>query len=207
MFDFGSAFLALAAWASSGGGPLESLERITPEMAVERAAKCGLGPVTIRYDDELQSDILSAPNAALATEDQLRCLDNATGFGIFVELPSGLQPRFDVVREARASALMMVEAREWLSKRGLMDRVPKYVPGTTDDATFTREVERLCGPRANGAFQSKYGVHAVSPDWVKQMGMPTKAEDTEVLSCLMNVTSVAGFKIGFIGNEAYAPAK
>ena len=203
MADFGSALFVFAASASSMVVPFESMERVTPEMAVERAAKCDVGPVTIRYEDELQSDILSAPNAASATESQLRCLDNATGFGIFVELPSGAQPRFDAIREARASAMMMVEAREWLSKRGLLDRVPKYVVGTTDDAAFTREVEQLCGPQTKGAFQSQYGPHALSPDWIKNLGLPPKDEDMEAMSCLLNVTTVAGYRVGFIGNEAY----
>jgi hypothetical protein len=198
-----SSFIALAAWASTVGGPFEGMERITPEMAVERAAKCGLGPVAVRYEDELQSDILSVPHAASATESQLSCLDNAAGFGIFVELPSSAQPRFDAVREARASAMMRAEAREWLSKRGLLERVPKYVPGTTDEAAFTREVEHLCGPQTKGAFQSKYGPHALSPEWIKNLGLPTKDEDMEAMSCLLNVTRVAGFEFGIIGNEAY----
>lgn len=203
MAGFGSAFIAFAAWASSVGGPFEGMERFTPEMAVERAAKCGLGPATIRYEDELQSDILSVPNAASATDSQLSCLDSATGFGIFVELPASLQPRFDAVREARAAAMMRAEAREWLSKRGLLERVPKYLPGTTDEAAFTRAVEHLCGPRTKGAFQSQYGPHALSPEWIQNLGLPPKDEDMEAMSCLLNVTTVAGFSVGFIGNEAY----
>jgi hypothetical protein len=205
MADFGSAFLAFAALGSSMHGPLGNMERITPEVAVERAARCGLGPVTIRYEDELQSEILSAPNAASATETQLRCLDDATGFGIFVELPRSAQLRFDAIREARASEMMKVEAREWLSKRGLLERVPRYVAGTTDDIAFTREVEQLCGPQTKGAFQSQYGPHALSPEWVRKLGLPPKDQDMEVMSCLLNVTTVAGYELGFIGNEAYRP--
>ena len=202
MAGFGSAFLALTAGALSVG-PFESMERITAEMAVERAKKCGLGPATIRYEHELQSDILSVPNAATATDSQLSCLDNATGFGISVELPAGLQPRGDAVREARASEMMKAEAREWLSKRGLLERVPKYDPGSTDEAAFTREVEHLCGPQTKGAFQSQYGPHALSPEWIKSLGWPPKDEDMEAMSCLMKVTTVTGFRVVFIGNEAY----
>ena len=198
-----SFFIALAAWALTAGGPFEGMERITPEMAVERAAKCGLGPVTVRYEDELQSDILSVPHAGSVTETQLSCLDNATGFGIFVELPSSVQPRFDAVREARASVRMRAEAREWLSKRGLLERVPKYVAGTTDEAAFTREVEHLCGPQTKGAFQSQYGPRALSPEWIKKLGLPPKDEGMDAMSCLLNVTTVAGYQVGFIGNEAY----
>ena len=169
-----SSFIILAAWASTAGGPFEGMERITPQMAVERAAKCGLGPVTVRYEGELQSDILSVPRAASVTEVQLSCLDNATGFGIFVELPPSVQPRFDAIREARASVMMRAEAREWLAERGLLERVPKYVAGTNDEAAFTREVEHLCGPQTKGAFQSKYGPHALNPEWIRKLGLPRK---------------------------------
>ena len=98
---------------------------------------------------------------------------------------------------------MRAEAIEWLSKRGLLDRVPKYVLGTTNDAAFTQAVEQLCGPRTNGAFQSQYGSHALSPEWIKGLGLPPKDEDMEAMSCLLNVTTVAGYSVGFIGNEAY----
>lgn len=185
------------------GGPFEKMERITPGMAVERATKCGLGPVTIRNDKELQSDILSVPDAVSATEKQLSCLDDATGFGIFVELPAGVQPRFDALREARASRLMRAKASEWLSRRGLLARVPKYVRGTTDEAVFTREVEQLCGSETEGAFQSQYGRHVLSPEWITKFGMPPRDKDVQAMSCLINVTTVAGFKLGFVGNEAY----
>ena len=99
--------------------------------------------------------------------------------------------------------MIKAEAREWLSKRGLLDRVPKYVAGTTDDAAFTNAVELLCGPRTKGAFQSQYGSHALSPEWIKALGLPLKNEDMEAMSCLLNVTTVAGYSVGFIGNEAY----
>ena len=198
-----SSFIALAAWATTAGGSPEGMKRITSVMAVERAAKCGLGPVTVRYEDELQSDILSVPHAASATEAQLSCLDNATGFGIFVELPSSVQPRFDAIREARASAKMRVEARDWLAKRGLVERVPRYGAGRTDEAAFTREVEQLCGPQAKGAFRSPYGPHVLSPVWIGKVGLPSKDGDMDAMSCVLNVATVAGYQLGFIGNEAY----
>ena len=172
-------------------------------MAVERAAKCGLGPVTVRYEDELHSDILSVPHAASVTDAQLSCLDNATGFGIFVQLPSSVQPRFDAIREERATVKMRAEASEWLAKRGLLKRVPKYVAGTTNETAFTREVEKLCGPQAKGAFQSQYGPHALSPEWIEKIGLPPKDEAIDAMSCLLHVTTVARYQVGFIGNEAY----
>lgn len=203
------ALTVLSAAASLVVSPTKGVERVTPQTALQRVWGCGLGPATIRYEHELQSHILSMPSATAATESQLRCLDMATGFGIDVELPATLQPRFDTVRGARASAFIKTEARDWLSKRGLLDRVPRYVPGVTDEATFTRAVEHLCGPLAKGAFKSKYGPHVLSPEWVQEYGLlpgtglPPKDGDMDVLTCLMKVTTVAGFEVGLIGNEVY----
>ena len=82
--------------------------------------------------------------------------------------------------------------------------MPEFVPGLTEEASFTQDVEKLCGPRAQGAFQSQYGYHALSPDWVKNREMPPEPEDMEAMSCLLSTTTVAGFKVGLIGNEAFA---
>lgn len=173
-------------------------------MAAQRVSACGLGPVATRYDEELQEDILTAGEIKIATDEQLACADKAAGY-YDLELPPSIQPRFEAIREARWSAVFLKQAHSWLAARGLLNRIPKYQQGATNEAVFTREVEHLCGPRAKGAFQSKYGFHAVSPDWVIHKLRPTAASN-DVLACLMNVTAVAGFKIGFIGNE-YVPKK
>lgn len=141
-------------------------------------------------------------SATSATEGQLACIDRAASY-YDVELPPNIQKRFNAIREARWSAVFLAEARKWLSARGLLERVPKFIPGMTDEAAFAREVEKLCGPNAQGAFQSKYGFHALSPDWIGKLGMPPQPKGEEAFSCLLNVTTVAGFEIGFIGNEAY----
>lgn len=192
---------------SASAGPFGHPELITPQEAVKRAEDCRLGAVTIRYEDELQSDILTVKDVMAASDEQLVCLDRATGFGIFVELPQSIQPRFDAIREARASAIAKEDARQWLSEKGLLDRVPKYVAGTTDDVQFTRAVEKACGPKADGAFQSKYGPHVLSPDWLNKFAMPPKPQDEEVIGCVFHALTLAGFSVGFIGNEAYASPK
>lgn len=198
--------LALALSTTSASGLIDNIERITPETAARRAEQCGLGRVTVRYEEELQAEILTISDAAAASEDQLNCLDKATAWHD-VALPPIVQLRFNAIREARASAFMVDEARKWLSARGLMKRVPKYVKGTSDDASFTRDVEVLCGARARGAFQSEYGFHALNPNWMKSITRPPKPEEEEAFACVLNVTTAAGFQVGFIGNEAYRTAK
>ena len=144
-----------------------------------------------------------ASGAQSATDDQLACAYKVVGFFYTLELPPNVQPRFDAMLEAKADVWMKGQAHDWLAARGLLDRVPKYQKGITDDGTFTREVEALCGPQAKGAFGSKYGSHVLSPQWIKKVGLPPSADDTNVMSCIFNVTVFAGFELGFIGNEYY----
>ena len=68
-------------------------------------------------------------------------------------------------------------------------------------------LKRYAARRQRELFQSKYGFHALSPDWVRQLGLPPKRTGMETLSCLMNATAFAGFTFGFIGNEAFGPPK
>jgi hypothetical protein len=184
---------------------LPAVKRITPEEAATRVSQCGLGPVGTRYDPDLQEEILVAASAKSATNEQLACAYKVVGFYYTLELPPNVQRRFDAILDAVADVRARAEAREWLTARGLLNRVPKYQAGVTDAGAFTRQVEALCGPQAKGAFQSKYGFHALSPDWARQLGLPPKRESTEAFSCLMSVTAYAGFKFALIGNEAVKP--
>src|SRR4051812_47596742 len=113
MHGSGGAFIPLALWAISAGGPLGNIERINLEVAADRAVKCGLGPISIRHVPEMQEDILVIATTGSATDDQLTCLDKATNW-YWVELPPPIQSRFDAIREARASKLVADDARKWL---------------------------------------------------------------------------------------------
>ena len=189
--------LALAAPSSA----LPTVERITPQEAAKRVSQCGLGLVTTHYEPDLQEDVLVASSAQSATDTQLACAYKVVGFYYTLELPPNVQPRFDAMREAKADVWMKGQAHDWLSARGLLNRVPKYQSGVTDDGVFTREVEALCGPQAKGAFQSQYGPHVLSPQWIEKVGLPPSARDTNAMSCIFNVTAFAGFELGFIGND------
>ena len=186
---------------------LPAVERITPQEAAKRVSQCGLGPVTTHYEPDTQEDILVANSAQSANDDQLACAYKVIGFYYTLNLPPKIQLRFDAMLETAATAWAKAQAREWLSARGILNQVPKYQAGVSDDSAFTRQVEALCGPQANGAFQSKYGFHALSPDWARQLGSPLKGKAAETLSCLIHATAFAGFEFGFIGNQAFAPTK
>lgn len=174
------------------------------QIALERAAKCGVHSATSRYEEELQSDIITVRYSKQPSWSQLACLDKAVGFGIFVELAPTVQPRFDAIREARATKILTRVSKEWLAARGLLAKVPRYKAGVTDDASFTRALEQLCGSRAKGAFQSEYGFDALSPEWVKSRDILDG--DKDVFACLGHGATVAGFKFGIIGNAVSNPA-
>jgi len=193
-----SFFLLIA--AQSPVSAFNSPERITSMEAADRASRCGIGSVTVRADAELQEDVLVATGATTVSEQQLVCIDNAASY-YDVQLSPALQPRFEAIRMARWSAAIKAQSREWLAAHKLLDRLPAYKTGETDDAAFTREIEKLCGPQATGAFQSKYGFHALSPEWAKRQ----KPTENGALTCLLNVTVATGFDLGFIGNEQFGP--
>jgi hypothetical protein len=180
---------------------------LSPQEAAERVSQCGLGAVSTKYDPDLHEDVLIANDAQPVTNEQLACAFGVVDFYYTLQLPANVQPRFDAMLEAKATIRAKSEASSWLAARNLLDRVPAYQKGLTNEATFTRDIENLCGPKAKGAFQSKYGFHALSPDWFMRLGMPPKPEASEALTCLMRVAAFTGFKVGFIGNEAAAPAR
>lgn len=195
------AHLIMIAAAQMPASLLNAYENITPQVAAKRVTDCGVGAVTVRSDAELDTDVLVVAGSATVSDQQLACIDKAASF-YDVELSPSMQPRFNAIREARSAALMASEARKWLKAHNLLNQLPKYEPGVTNDAEFGRKIETLC--RADGAFQSRYGPHALNPEWMMRRSTGARLEDGP-LACLLNVTWATGFKMGFIGNEQAAP--
>lgn len=179
-----------------------SAERLSPQEAAERVSQCGFGAVSTKYDPDSQEEVLIANDAQSVTDEQLACAFRVVDFYYTLQLPADAKSRFDAMLEANAAMRAKSEASDWLAARGLLTRVPTYHKGLTDEAAFTRQIEALCGPKARGAFQSKYGFHALSPEWFRRLGTPPKPEATEAMTCLMRIAAFTGFSVGFIGNEA-----
>jgi hypothetical protein len=59
----------------------------------------------------MQEDVLTAAAATAATEEQLACAGRVVGYYYRLELPPGVQQRFDAMQEARASAEWAARAR------------------------------------------------------------------------------------------------
>ena len=149
----------------------------------------------------MQQDVMVVAAAGTVTDQQLECADKGASYHT-LELPPHVQRRYNAIRAARFKLAFDADARAWLSARGLLGKVPEYRRGVTDDSAFTRRVEELCGPRAKGAFQSTYSFRTLDPAWIKREMQPPEMGE-EVFTCIVNVTSIAGFELGFVGNEAY----
>src|SRR4051812_28456097 len=80
--------------------PPDPFERITPQQAAMRASRCGLGPVSVRFDADFQEDILIASEAGSATDAELACADKAASF-YELRLPTKVQGRYEAIRQAR----------------------------------------------------------------------------------------------------------
>lgn len=195
-------FLMLAMFAAAQlSGPLpDGFERITPQVAAERVGNCGTGTVTIRSDPNLDTDVLVVAGKGTITDEQIACIAKAASF-YEVELPPDAQPRLNAITEARGAAIVEAYTHNWLATHNLLGRLPKYEAGVTNDAAFAREIEKLC--KAKGALQSQYGVHALNPAWAtRQKDEPL---EDQPFACVINVALASGFKLGFIGNEQFAP--
>jgi len=64
---------------------------------------------------------------------------------------------------------------------------------------FTQDIARYCDDETGGVFTMFEGHLAISPDWVRGMTVGDVVLDT--LGCLIKVTTIAGLKLYFIGNE------
>ncbi len=195
------AHISMLVAAQMFGSLTDAYPNIAPKVAAEHVAACGAGAVTVRSDAQLDTDTLVIAGTAPLSDQQLACIDKAASF-YDVELQPPAQARFNAVREARSAALMASEARKWLKTHDLLDRLPVYRPGVTDDVAFGREVETLCN--AKGAFRSRYGPHVLSPDWIMSRANESHP-DMKPMQCLLAVSAASGFKMGFIGNEQIAP--
>lgn len=190
-------------WSTPFADPPENPGFISPETASRNIVQCGAEVVEIRYDDLDERDDFS-PSATLvvhgATEEQLPCINRAVGF-YDAELPPELQKGFDAIRLAQYVTAYRDRAAAALSAQGLLDKLPKFRAGETDEVAFARQLEAVCGPAAAGALQSSYGPHVISPEWVSRLPLPTGPED-DAIACLMAAASTAGFELNLMGNES-----
>lgn len=177
-------------------------DNATPQVAAKRVMRCGVGSVSVKFEPELDWDVLVVAANGPLSDDQIVCIEKA-GSPYVVELPVVDQPRFNRAREERAARSMATGARKWLAAHGLLDRLPAYKPGATGDADFAHKIEALC--HAQGALSSSYGVHTLSPDWAKAES--GKSNPSGPFACLWIAASASGYALGFSGNEVTEPQR
>lgn len=171
---------------------------VTPQVAIGRIAECGAGAVSLRPDAERDVDVLVIAATAAPSDRQLACIADAAR-GYDVELPPAMQARFDVISEARSNAMLRASARRWLQTHGLLNALPAYRPGKATDIRFARQIEKLC--HADGALGSRYGPHALAPEWIMPRPVERAGEDRAMM-CLLYAAQASGFRLDLVGNES-----
>lgn len=181
-----------------------------PQSVARNLAVCGFSHVAVEADESLQEDVVVVSDAMSATNDQAECAARvAVDAEVYIRMPEQLARAYWAAlmplekEKSRRLALIKVE------RQGLLDRMPRYQPDRMSDRVFASQLETFCGPRAQGALQSEYGPHSISPAWV--LDKSNSEAVGKALECLLLVASANGFDLGFIGNEAVSselvPAK
>ncbi|RST29417.1 hypothetical protein HMF7854_00140 [Sphingomonas ginkgonis] len=185
--------LSLGALAppSSGDALKQPIELVKPEVAAARVAACGFKSVRPKFDDTQQEDVVEVSKVASASKEQLECVARASlQTHYYVTLPAPVEQTYQTLYWQMSRERDKADAKAWLDKRGLLARLPLYDPKRSDEATFARTLEKLCGPRATGSLKTMEEHSAGNLD-------------EETLWCLVNAASASGYPLGFIGNEAY----
>lgn len=183
--------------ASITGTSAALAEPVKPEVAAERVAACGFGAVRARFDRLLQMDVIHVGDATSATDEQLRCAARvALSAGLEILFPEPSGRKFQPILSELESAQGKAEAEAWLEERGLLARLPAYDPQRSDSAAFARTLETLCGPNAIGALRPMEGGATFNME-----ALPSGRRGDETLRCLSSAASVAGYPLGFAGNE------
>lgn len=199
----------IGALASSAPGvPLdEPVELVKPQVAAARVASCGFKTVRPRFDDELQQNVIEVSDVASASTEQLRCVALASlRSHYYVMFPGPVEQTYQSLYWRMSQEREKADARVWLEKRGLLSRLPAFDPQRSDNRTFARALERLCGPKAAGTLEpiGEMATFKAGTLGAVENSMHLEGKlDAETLSCLLNAAAASGYSIGFIGNEAF----
>ena len=199
---FGLTALALIA-AASAPAPAPSQDptagRILPGLAAQQVGSCGFPSVSLSYDGLLGEYIVMVPGIHEAPDDQLRCAAQVSlKTDYYINFMNPLNRRYEEVYWPIAEGEGRAGARDWLSKRGLLSKLPQYEAGKTDDLAYARKLENVCGPGATGSFAVEQGTLLLKAG---SAGHPRV--DSETFDCLMNAQWASGMPTGFATNEYY----
>lgn len=162
----------------------------------------GFQSVTLSYEAEFQSDVLTVHDEA-ASDDALSCAAlkiEGSGFLMFFEADY-LAARYSEVSVRLYQPRAMARSRSWLAERGLLAKVPEFVASGVSEFAFARKLESICGPAAAGALGGNSNAHQFNYDFLVQAQNDEKKRNA--FECIMHVSVVSGFGLGFVGNEAF----
>jgi hypothetical protein len=175
-----------------------------PPVAIVSALKpCGLNAndITVRFDDEIQSTIVTVKSSVKVDASSFICLRQALWAKADIDFeddhPRKSYRKFDdEISRAEGRAV----ARAWFEQRGLLDKLPSFTDGDSA-SSVTAKVEYFCGLKPGFAFEERFpGLLSIKREL---MTVPPKPG----LECLFYAmaaidTDKVGMRFGFIGNEA-----
>ena len=184
-----SALMMLSAAAPQASGA--ALGRIWPGLAAERVKACGFSNVTLAYERRLEAYVVVVSATQAPSDDQLRCAARASlDTDYTITFPASLSQRYDQIYWPTADEVGRQQARAWLAKRRL--KLPLYTKGA-DQLAYARKLERMCGPRAKGAF-------AIEEGYVTLKSVPEQL-DAATFDCVANALRAAGLPTGIAARD------
>lgn len=187
--------LALSALLLNAAAPQAgeaALGRVWPGLAAERVRACGLSNVTLAYERKLDAYVVVVSGTQALSDDHLSCAARVsldTDYTII--FPASLSQRYDQIYWPMAEEAGRRQARAWLAKRGL--KLPPYAKGT-DQLSYARKLERMCGPKAKGAFVIEDSVVTL-----RSGSDGTSPFDPATFDCLANALWASGLPTGIAG--------
>lgn len=170
---------------------------------------CGVQHFTVRYDEDLQSGEVELRDVQV-TDHQIRCVLRAADHTPYFVLWS--QPRlgmryYEIAQQLRRPRAL-ARAHTYFDERPELGKPPLREEGQSD-LDFVRSIERFCGPRASGAFDTRLttgGTAVLSSEWMtsRQQTLDGITDMAEILGCLMRAGVIADLQIGFLGNDTAA---
>lgn len=186
----------IALSASTVASSSSNGQSVSPADAMKRAIACSPANsnVTVRYDSDLQDDVIEIATHSPFAIEQYECVANTSyKSGYQVEFSPPFRDQYRRIFNDTQKIRNSLEARERLRILGLLDRVPHFdgnnLPAVAEklevmcgikprsvllvfDENVSLQSERLTGPKADSEF-----------------------------TCLVDGLSAAGVQMGFVGNE------
>jgi hypothetical protein len=194
MLALGALLFASAAAAQPAGA---TSAHVWPGDAAKQVTACGFQNVTLWYDSMLQEYAIVVSGPQSGSDDRLSCAARASlGSGYPIQFQAPLNLRYDQLYWPMAEETARGQARAWLAHRGLLSKLPPYSKGRTDQLAYARQLERVCGPRARGAFTMEEGLVTMR---LRSADRP--ALDPATFDCLANALWASGLPMGFGGSD------